>query len=189
VLRDAAAGWRAAPVDPAAGRQLDGAGTCLDVQPAVCLLPRMRLTASSPAAAPHGCGSIGRPGAMKANPVGWFEIYVRDMPRAKAFYEAVFGVVLDKQEKIGPGLREMWTFPMAKDASGAAGALALMDGGGPEGNAVLVYFSCEDCAQEACRVAANGGRVMKEKFAAGDYGYIAIVVDTEGNAIGLHSFK
>jgi uncharacterized protein len=27
---------------------------------------------------------------MKNNPVGWFEIYVQDMPRAKAFYEAVF---------------------------------------------------------------------------------------------------
>jgi predicted enzyme related to lactoylglutathione lyase len=126
---------------------------------------------------------------MNANPVGWFEIYVRDMPRARAFYEAVFGIALEKQEKIGPGLREMWMFPMAKDAPGAAGALALMEGGGPQGNAVIVYFSCEDCAREAAKAAANGGQVMKDKFAAGDYGYIAIVTDTEGNAIGLHSFK
>jgi hypothetical protein len=28
------------------------------------------------------------------NPVGWFEIYVQDMDRAKAFYEMVFGVQL-----------------------------------------------------------------------------------------------
>lgn len=126
---------------------------------------------------------------MRPNPVGWFEIYVRDMPRATAFYEAVFGVALVKQEKLGPDLREMWMFPMAQDAPGAGGALVLMDGGGPEGNAVIVYFSCEDCAREAAKVVASGGQVMKPKFAAGDYGYIAIVTDSEGNAIGLHSFK
>lgn len=126
---------------------------------------------------------------MNPNPVGWFEIYVRDMPRAKAFYEAVFGVRLQKQEKVGPGLAEMWMFPMGQDAPGAAGALVSMEGGGPEGNAVIVYFACDDCAQEAARVPGNGGKVMKDKFAAGDYGYIAIVTDTEGNAIGLHSLK
>ena len=32
---------------------------------------------------------------MNHNVVGWFEIYVQDMPRAKAFYEAVFQVKLE----------------------------------------------------------------------------------------------
>ena len=51
---------------------------------------------------------------MKANPVGWFEIYVQDMPRAKAFYEAVFQTKLEQLENPDPiefGEMEMWTFP------------------------------------------------------------------------------
>jgi predicted enzyme related to lactoylglutathione lyase len=57
------------------------------------------------------------------------------------------------------------------------------------GNSVLVYFSCEDCATEAARAAAAGGRVFKKKFSIGRYGFIALAFHTEGNMIGLHSLK
>ena len=57
------------------------------------------------------------------------------------------------------------------------------------GNSVLVYFSCADCAVEAARAAKAGGRVEREKFPIGQYGHIALVVDTEGNMIGLHSMQ
>jgi len=40
---------------------------------------------------------------MRNNPVGWFEIYVDDMPRAKRFYEAVFGVPLTKLDSRSEG--------------------------------------------------------------------------------------
>ncbi len=121
-----------------------------------------------------------------SNPVGWFEIYVNDMPRAKAFYEAVFAAKL--QALPSPGL-EMWAFPMQPTASGASGALVKMDGCQAGGGGTLIYFSCEDCAHEEALAAANGGNVLKPKFSIGDYGFIAIVIDTEGNAIGLHSMK
>ena len=62
-----------------------------------------------------------------------------------------------------------------------------MEGVSSGGNSTMVYFSCEDCAVEAGRVEAAGGRVEKEKFSIGEYGFIAIVFDTEGNMIGLHS--
>ena len=51
----------------------------------------------------------------------------------------------------------------------------------------LIYFSCEDCGVEASRVAAAGGQVFKEKFSIAPYGFIALIIDTEGNMIGLHS--
>jgi predicted enzyme related to lactoylglutathione lyase len=121
---------------------------------------------------------------MENNPVGWFEIYVQDMPRAKKFYEAVFGVKLDKLPT--PDL-EMWAFPMALDRMGAAGALVQMAEFPSGGNSVLVYFSCADCAVEAERVTRAGGRVEKEKTSIGEYGFIALGIDTEGNMIGLHS--
>ena len=49
---------------------------------------------------------------MQSNPVGWFEIYVQDMQRAKTFYKKVFAVQLQKLESIEI---EMWTFPMVEN--------------------------------------------------------------------------
>lgn len=120
------------------------------------------------------------------NVVGWFEIYVQDMERAKAFYERVFEARLEKIES--PDV-EMWTFPMQDKAPGAAGALVKMDGFGSGGNSVLVYFVCDDCAVQAARAVDAGGKVQREKFSIGPYGYIALVVDSEGNIIGLHSMQ
>lgn len=123
---------------------------------------------------------------MKNNPVGWFEIYVQDMTRAKAFYEAVFTTRLEKL----PGTEhEMWVFGMDMATYGAPGALIRMEGCPSGGNSTLVYFSCEDCAIEASRVTPAGGSVFKEKFSIGQYGFTALVTDTEGNMVGLHSMK
>lgn len=124
---------------------------------------------------------------MANNPVGWFEIYVDDMARARHFYEAVFKVKLDKLN--APGPMEMWSFPMALERYGAPGALVKMEGMNPGGNSVLIYFSCEDCAIEVTRAAESGGRVVQEKMSIGEYGFIALMTDSEGNMVGLHSMK
>jgi uncharacterized protein len=120
---------------------------------------------------------------MKANPIGWFEIYVQDMNRAKEFYETVFEGTLEKL----PSDLDMWAFPMDMTTTGCAGALIHMPGCMSGGGGTLIYFSCEDCAVEQARAQANGGTVFKEKFAIGEYGFISLVTDTEGNMIGLHS--
>lgn len=118
------------------------------------------------------------------NPVNWFEIYVQDMDRARKFYESVFGIQLTKLE--GTEL-EMWTFPMREEGYGATGSLVKMPGVPSGGNSILVYFSCADCGVEAEKAAKAGGRIEKPKMSIGQYGYIALVTDTEGNMIGLHS--
>jgi uncharacterized protein len=123
---------------------------------------------------------------MRVNPVGWFEIYVQDMARAKRFYETVFQTTLDKQ---GNPEIEMWTFPMDMEHLGAGGTLVRMEGMPSGGNSTIVYFICEDCAVEAGRVEAAGGKIFKPKFSIGQYGFIALVTDTEGNMIGMHSMK
>ena len=123
---------------------------------------------------------------MTGNPVGWFEIYVQDMERAKRFYEAMLGVALTK---LNDGQPLMWAFPQSFTQYGAAGALAYMEGMPSGGNSTLVYFSCEDCAVEASRIPAAGGQLFKEKFSIGQYGHIALAIDTEGNMFGLHSMK
>lgn len=137
---------------------------------------------------------------MKINPVVWFEIYVENMARAKAFYEATLDVKLEMMppptdEMSKEANMEMWSFPMSKDSEtamttpGANGMLVKMEGYKPGGGGTLVYFGCEDCGVTAARAAKNGGRICNEKMTIGEYGFIALVHDTEGNMIGLHSMQ
>lgn len=118
------------------------------------------------------------------NPVGWFEIYVQDMNRARTFYEKTFQVTLEALKS--PGI-ELWAFPADPENPGCGGALAKMPGKDSGGGGTIVYFSCADCAVEAARAVKNGGRLQKEKMSIGEHGFIALVDDTEGNMIGLHS--
>ncbi|MDQ8203200.1 VOC family protein [Pelagicoccus sp. SDUM812003] len=122
---------------------------------------------------------------MKANPVGWFELYVDDMQRAQRFYEAVFQTKL--QSLPSPQI-EMMAFPMDPETTGCAGAIVKAPGVKP-GGSTMVYFTCDDCAVEAARVTEAGGSISRPKMSIGEYGYIALVVDTEGNMFGLHSNK
>ncbi len=134
---------------------------------------------------------------MQGNPVGWFEIYVQDIARAKAFYENVFQFTLEEMpvpespewQKDCAGKMEMLGFSSSDEGYGATGALIRMDEvpSGPGGT--LVYFKCEDCAEEAARAVENGGSLFREKMSIDPHGFIAIVNDTEGNMIGLHSMK
>ena len=85
----------------------------------------------------------------------------------------------------------MWAFPGQPDNAGATGALVHMPGcptGGGSGG-TMIYFVCEDCAEQAARVAKQGGSLQREKISIGPYGFIALATDTEGNMFGLHSMK
>lgn len=126
---------------------------------------------------------------MNCNPVGWFEIYVQDMDRAKRFYESVFQVKLERLNSPAEMGIELWSFPMINDQMGASGALVKMVDGPSGGNAVLVYFTCADCVVETVRATASGGQIVREKMSVGPYGFIALIRDTEGNTIGLHSMQ
>jgi len=123
----------------------------------------------------------------QSNPVRWFEIYVQDTARARKFYETVFEVKLHKLDT--PGM-DYWAFPdMIMDKAGTSGAIVKMDGVPSGGNSTIIYFACEDCAVEAGRVVKAGGKIHKEKFSIGQFGFIALALDSEGNMIGLHSMQ
>jgi predicted enzyme related to lactoylglutathione lyase len=123
---------------------------------------------------------------MRVNPVGWIEIYVQDMQRARGFYEGVLQVQLEKIE--GPEFA-MWAFGMDPEKPGCSGALVQAECASSGGNGTLVYFSCEDCAQEEGRVVEFGGKVEREKMSIGPYGFISLAFDPDGNMIGFHSMK
>jgi len=123
-----------------------------------------------------------------ANPVGWFEIYVSDMTRARDFYTAVFGRELTALPEIGEE-GEMYAFSWVEGGGGAAGALVRHPMNGPGKGGTMVYFNCDDANNEAERAVEAGGRLIQPKMAIGQYGHIALVQDTEGNIIGLHSMQ
>jgi predicted enzyme related to lactoylglutathione lyase len=125
---------------------------------------------------------------VEHNVVGWFEIPVTDMGRAIAFYEAVMGYKLDRQQ-MGPV--EMAWFPWSETGTGSPGSLVLdADAGKPSADGTLVYFTAfsGDLTNELARVERNGGKVLQTKtLIAEEYGYLGLFLDTEGNRVALHS--
>ena len=86
-----------------------------------------------------------------------------------------------------PDEGEMRTFSMEENGANAAGALVKHPMGKPGPGGTMVYFQCDDVSVEVDRVEAAGGKVMMPKTSIGDYGFIAMFSDTEGNHVGLHS--
>ena len=124
---------------------------------------------------------------MKQNLMPWFEIYVEDMTRARTFYEGLLGVELTVEDMPGVEM-EMYLFPGEMDLPGAAGALIKHPIRGPNEQGHLLYFSVPDCAVTAQWAAAADVPVFVEKQSIGEHGFIAIIADSEGNAVGLHSW-
>jgi len=124
----------------------------------------------------------------KMNAVGWFDIYVDDLNRAVTFYETVLGA---KLEEMGDptGETQMMSFPADMGNYGAAGALTKSPHGRPGMGGTTIYFGSEDCAVQQARVADAGGTVIRPKFSIGEFGWVALCQDTEGNLIGFNSMK
>lgn len=124
---------------------------------------------------------------MERNVVGWFEIPVKDLDRAIAFYEKVFDFKLNKQT-LGP--LEMAWFPMLDEKPGSTGTLVKHEMYTPSEDGVLVYFTAHsgDLANELSRVEDAGGKILQpKKQISEEYGYMALILDTEGNKVALHS--
>jgi len=122
------------------------------------------------------------------NPFTWIEIYVEDMSRAQNFYETVLQIKMTPMQMPGDfGDLEMMSFPWVADGRNISGALCKTSEMKPGVGGTLVYFTCEDCSVETARVTEAGGQVLQEKTSIGEHGFCAIVMDTEGNSIGLHS--
>ncbi len=124
---------------------------------------------------------------MEANMVGWFEIPVTDMDRARKFYESVFDLKIQVQDL---NELQMGIFPFAEGKPGAWGALVKhpdfyhpSNSDGP-----LLYFSSKDVKIQADRVERAGGKVLQpKKLISEGVGYMALFIDSEGNRIALHS--
>lgn len=121
--------------------------------------------------------------------IDFFDIYVENMARAKEFYEIVLDTKLTKMDDPNDDSVQMMVFEDDFKSHGTGGALVKVKGANPGAGGTMVYFSCEDCATEEARAGESGGKIVKQKFSIGKHGFVSIVLDTEGNMIGLHSMK
>ena len=120
--------------------------------------------------------------------VGWFEIPVEDMGRAKKFYETVFKLDISVHDL--DGLVMGW-FPQSDKAGGATGSLVKHETyKTSDTHGALLYFSCVDVQDELDRVENAGGVILRLKTEiGGGHGFMALIKDSEGNRIALHSNK
>lgn len=122
------------------------------------------------------------------NAIGWFDIYVDDMDRAVAFYESVLKQKLEKI--VDPtGKTQMMGFPANMKVYGASGALVKSEHSRPGIGGTMVYFSVEDCSVEESRIIAAKGKIVRPKFSIGEFGWVTLCADTEGNMFGLSSMN
>ncbi|MDB2331620.1 VOC family protein [Alteromonas sp.] len=126
---------------------------------------------------------------MKQNAVGWFDIYVNDMNRAEVFYGAVLQRELETISDPTDTSVIMKAFITDMDCYGAGGALVKREGAKPVTGGTIVYFGVEDCAVEESRVEDAGGKIINPKMSIGEYGFVSVCMDTEGNLFGLSSMQ
>jgi len=122
------------------------------------------------------------------NAIVWFEIPVHDLARATKFYNAIFEIELEPLVvELDNVPYQLAKFPVE---SGVTGALikASMFTPGTDG-AVIYLNGGKDLDIVLNRVESAGGRVEMVKSSIGGEGYIAYLIDTEGNRIGLHSMS
>jgi hypothetical protein len=123
---------------------------------------------------------------LRRDAISWFEIPVADMARATKFYEAILDVQLNAFQVPGGGPM-MAMFPAD---GGVNGALCCLPGFyTPSHQGPLIYLNANPDVQHALdKVVAAGGKVMVPKtLITEEYGYMAVIEDTEGNRIALHN--
>jgi predicted enzyme related to lactoylglutathione lyase len=118
-----------------------------------------------------------------AHQVVWFDIPVQDLDRALRFYSAVLGSTIKRQEF--PGMA-MGVLPHSDGEVG--GCLYQSDEDKPSDHGVLNYLNANGRLDQAvAAVEPNEGKVLQPKHTIGPYGFRAIILDSEGNRMALHS--
>ncbi|MBS1530612.1 MAG: VOC family protein [Bacteroidetes bacterium] len=121
-----------------------------------------------------------------ANILNWFEISVSDIARAKKFYETVFSIQMEEMDMMG---MKMAMFPYEPTGGKLSGALVQSEMHKPSADGVKVYFNGgPDLNDALSKVEAAGGKITMPKGKISDeIGYMAFFIDSEGNAVALHS--
>jgi hypothetical protein len=116
------------------------------------------------------------------NRVVWFDIPVADLERAQAFYAATLGIKVHREQVDG------YSFCVLDHTDGNGGCLVPGKDSISASAGILVYLNVEGRIRDACtQVGRFKGRIVEAIHAIGPHGFRAIIVDSEGNRVALHS--
>ena len=117
------------------------------------------------------------------SPVVWLDVPCTDLDRVITFYSAVLACEVPKETF---GDFSMGILPHGGDAIG--GCLAVMSDNSPSDHGMLIYLNCDGRLEDAvAQVESNGGTVKNPLHTIGPHGQRAIILDSEGNRVALHS--
>jgi len=121
------------------------------------------------------------------NAISWFEIPATDYERAKTFYNTMLGIeIADMPMPEG----KYGMFPYDNDNNGVGGGIMQMKGVNPSADGVTIYLNGgDDLSAPLSRVEAAGGKIIMPKTDIGENGFMAQLLDTEGNKVALHSWN
>ena len=124
---------------------------------------------------------------MNTHAINWFEIPVADFNRAKKFYETMFGYEMP-ESMMGPARMGFFLYDFANGGRGGA-IVHNPEFYTPSANGSLIYLNCEpDLQVQLDRVEKAGGQILEPKTDIGqNLGFWALILDTEGNRVALHS--
>jgi uncharacterized protein len=125
---------------------------------------------------------------VSAGTLCWTDIPVSDLDRAIKFYTAVLGQEVRRMSESGI---DYGLLPhQEQNASGClcVGSDSVGNENQPSQIGPLIYLSVEGRLNDAVKAArTNGGKVLEERQQIGPHGVRAIIIDSEGNRLALHS--
>lgn len=121
-----------------------------------------------------------------ADVISWFDVPTIDFDRAVKFYSEILGKPVRVAEHMG---QKLGFFSMDGDREGVGGNIAPPhEHFKPSTDGTRVFFNCNGYIDEVlARVEKAGGKIVAPKFSIGEPGWIAFIIDSEGNSVGLHS--
>ncbi len=125
------------------------------------------------------------------NAINWFEIPVSNFDRAKKFYETILETEMYEFD-LGSPEHKLAFFPSEADKQSVGGGIMSGPGYEPSEKGALIYLNAgDDLSGPLSLVEKAGGKIHMPKTIIGDghNGYMAVINDTEGNKIALHSWN
>ena len=131
-------------------------------------------------------GARGHSAAVKI--LNWFQIPATDIDRAVKFYEAVFQVTFHRMDDGRSKHAFFGVDTLGTDRTG--GEILQSPDEQPSTSGVTLYLNTPDGVDATLsRVEAAGGKITRPKMSIGENGVIALILDTEGNEVGLHGMQ
>lgn len=120
-----------------------------------------------------------------ANALNWFEIPATDFDRAKNFYETILDITM---EIMPHPTFKYGIFPATIENGNVGGGLVEGEGFVPSTTGAIIYLNAQpDLSVALGKVEAAEGKIVLPKTSIGGNGFMAHIIDTEGNKVALHS--